>query len=62
MRHLLFALCVLVLTFKTYRFLYVPPGLTFKIVHDPRCALSVIYISQNRQRLLLYTSLTVWFL
>jgi len=33
-----------------------------KIVHGARFALSVLYGSQNRQRLLLYTSLTDWFL
>ena len=33
-----------------------------KILHGARFALSVLYGYQNRQRLLLYTSLTDWFL
>jgi hypothetical protein len=33
-----------------------------KILHGARFALSVLYGSQNRQRLLLYTALTDWFL
>ena len=33
-----------------------------KILHGARCALSVLYGYQNRQRLLLCTSLTDWFL
>jgi hypothetical protein len=33
-----------------------------EILHGARFALSVLYGSQNRQRLLLYTSLTGWFL
>jgi len=33
-----------------------------KILHVARFALSVLYGSQNKQRLLLYTSLTGWFL
>ena len=48
--------------FKAYRFLYAPLGLIFKILHGSRFALSVLYGSQNRRRLLLYTSLTDWFL
>jgi hypothetical protein len=43
--------------FKAQRFLYVPPGLTFKN-STARFALSVLYGSQHRQRPLLYTSLT----
>jgi len=39
-------------------FTYVPPGLHSKILHGARFALSVLYGSQNRQRLLLYTLLT----
>jgi len=33
-----------------------------KILHGARFALSVLYGSQNKQRLLFYTSLTDWFL
>ena len=33
-----------------------------KILHGFPFALSVLYGSQNRQRILLYTSLTDWFL
>ena len=33
-----------------------------KILHGARFALSVLYGYQNRQRLLLYTALTDWFL
>jgi len=33
-----------------------------EILHGARFALSVLYGSQNRQRPLLYTSLTDWFL
>jgi hypothetical protein len=33
-----------------------------KIVHGGRFALNVLYGSQNRQRILLYTSMTDWFL
>jgi hypothetical protein len=33
-----------------------------KILHGPRLAFSVLCLFQNRQRLLLYTSLTEWFL
>ena len=33
-----------------------------KILHGAHFALSVLYGSQNRQLLLLYTSLTEWFL
>jgi len=33
-----------------------------KILHGAGLAFSVLYGSQNRQRLLLYTSLTDWFL
>ena len=33
-----------------------------KILHGARFALSVLYGSENRQRPLLYTSLTDWFL
>jgi hypothetical protein len=33
-----------------------------KVLHGARFALSVLYGFQNRQRLLLYTSLTDWFL
>jgi hypothetical protein len=43
-------------------FLYVPPALTFKILHGPRFALDVLCQSQNRQRPWLYTALTDWFL
>jgi len=32
-----------------------------KILHGSRFALSVLYGSQNRERLLIYTSLTDWF-
>ena len=45
---------------KPRGFLYVPQDLT-KILHGARFALSVLYESQNRQRLLLYASLTGWF-
>jgi len=48
---------------KSGGFPYVPPGFTFKkILHGSRWALSVLYGSHNRQRPLLYTSLTDWFL
>jgi len=33
-----------------------------KILHGARFALSVLYGSENRQRPLIYTSLTDWFL
>ena len=33
-----------------------------KILHGARLALSVLCGSQNRQRVLLYTALTDWFL
>jgi len=33
-----------------------------KILHGARFVLSVLYGSENRQQLLLYTSLTDWFL
>jgi hypothetical protein len=33
-----------------------------KILHGACFVLSVLYVSQNRQRLLLYTLLTDWFL
>ena len=36
--------------------------LHLEILHGARFALSVLYGSQNRQRLLLYTLLPVWFL
>jgi len=35
---------------------------TFKIPHGARFALSVLYRSQNRQRRMLYISMTAWFL
>ena len=33
-----------------------------KILHGARFVLSVLYLAENKQRLLLYTSLTDWFL
>ena len=42
-------------------FIYIPPGLTFKL-HDAHFASSVLCGFQNRQRPLLYTSLSEWFL
>jgi hypothetical protein len=33
-----------------------------KILYGARFVLGVLYASQNKQRLLLYTSLTDWFL
>ena len=45
---------------KALRFLYVPQGFNIKkILHGARLALSVLCGSQNRQRLLLYISLTL---
>ena len=46
--------------FKACRFLYVPPGLTIQILDGARVAMNFLYRSQNRQRLLLRTSLTDW--
>jgi hypothetical protein len=43
--------------FYTYQQVYHP-----NILHGARFALSALYGSQNRQRVLLYTSLTDWFL
>jgi len=39
-----------------------PKGSYSKILHGDRFALRVLYGSENRQRPLLYTSLTGWFL
>ena len=47
----------------TLRFLYVPPSLIFKKnLCGARLALSVLYGSQNWQRLLFCTTLNDWFL
>ena len=50
------------LPFKASLLLYVSPGLTFKnSTWFSQLRLCVLYGSQNKQRLLLYTTLADWF-
>jgi len=43
--------------------LYIPPQLTFTILHPAhRVLVCVLYVSQNKKRLFPYTKLTDWFL
>jgi hypothetical protein len=49
--------------FKTQCTLYVPPCLKLTIsTFGPQCILCVLYGSQYKQRLFLYTALTDWFI